>query len=83
MDDLKVYSDSPESLDQAMAKVEELSGAIVGLRKCATVHMKKGKLKEKGDTTLPSGSVIGEITNGSTYKYLGVSQVFSKRQSRR
>ena len=79
MDDLKVYSNSPENLEEVMAVVEDVSSAIgmtLGLKKCAVAHMTRGDVVEAGDTALPSGSVIGEVTQDTTYKYLGISQIF-------
>ena len=45
------------------------------MRKCAVAHMRGGKLTRGGYIPIPKGDIIGEIQEGETYKYLGVSQL--------
>lgn len=78
MDDLKVYEEDKERLDETAGIVEEVSGAMgmtLGLRKCATAHAIRGQVVEQGEMELPTGSKIEEVQYGQTYKYLGVQQL--------
>ena len=79
MDDLKVYSESALELQESVRKVEEITVALgmeLGLRKCATVHMSKGRLQGRGDLTLNSCAEILELDDQSSYRYLGIQQLF-------
>ena len=51
MDDLKVYTWSDQGLNRSLLKVDQVSRAVgmeLGLRKRATAHMIKGRLKKAG-----------------------------------
>lgn len=68
MDDLKLYSNSQEELDQMINNVENLSGSIglrMNVKKCAMVSS-KGRVNDA--KRLPQLAVT------DTYKYLGIEQ---------
>lgn len=78
MDDLKVYEEDKDSMDETARVVEEVSGAMgmtLGLQKCATAHASRGRVVTRGETELPTGNTIEEVQYGQTYKYLGVEQL--------
>lgn len=75
MDDLKVYEEDKERLDETAGIVEEAMGMTLGLRKCATAHAIRGRVVEQGDTVLPTGGTMEEVQYGQSYKYLGVKQL--------
>lgn len=77
MDDLKIYADSKRALRRASRRAERSARAVgmkLGLRKCATCHIEKGRIVEGGDLHLAEGTIT-EVEYGSTYKYLGVDQL--------
>ena len=79
MDDLKVYTKSSNALTHALSVVDRVSTAVgmeLGLRKCAVAHMQRGKLVESEDFLLDEDRVITSVTEGQTYRYLGIEQVF-------
>ena len=73
MDDLKVYSEATPELQLAVQLVEDVSKALgmeLGTRKCAVIHMSKGRLQERGDLTLASRTTILELSDDySSYRY--------------
>ena len=85
MDDLKIYAGGPDQLREAMACVEKTSKAIsmrFGVRKCVTVHMKKGKVLAGLDNPEHSENSIKSLEKGTTYKYLGLEQLFEVDDSK-
>ena len=79
MDDLKVYARSPTTLETALGVVDRVSRAVgmeLGLRKCAVAHVASGRLTTGEDFILPEDRHISAVTNGNTYRYLGIEQVF-------
>ena len=79
MDDLKVYEKSRSQLEKTVLTVEDLSSAMgmtLGLKKCATAHMKPGKVEDGEGIALNAGEVMKELKRDEGYRYLGVSQLF-------
>ena len=78
VDDLKVYAPSEVALSKSMEVVERVSSAIgmkVGIQKCATASIRKGKVVESQDLVY-GPQLIGALSEGKSYKYLGIHQVF-------
>ena len=81
MDDLKLYASSESNLKELLRIVETISLAIsmkINLKKCAVAHYVPG--------LLPPGMKKGEspysiLEGGSTYKYLGMEQEFTTKES--
>lgn len=48
----------------------------LGLRKCATVHVKWGKLVDMEEYFLSEERTIEQVARGGTYQYLGIEQLF-------
>ncbi len=81
MDDLKVYAEDRENLEEVVRLVEEVSGAMgmeLGLRKCAVAHMVHGVAVMAGGVPLEKEKEkeISELEEGGVYKYRGVAQRF-------
>ena len=79
MDDLKLFARDNEALEVMLSIVDEGSQAVgmsLGLRKYGVAHMVKGRRTFVGNLTLDGERQIQEIAEGSTYRYLGISQVF-------
>ena len=71
-------------LQELVRKVEEVTVALgmeLGLRKCATVNMSKGRLQGRGDLTLNSGAEILELNDKSSFRYLGIQQLIRGKKS--
>ena len=79
VDELKVYADSETALKRTLKIVKESSQAVgmaLGLRKCGTVHMRKGRVErseEESETQYP------ELDSEGHYKYLGIEQLFTTK----
>ena len=72
IDDLKVYSNDEEEMERCKNLIQEFSkdiGMEFGLDKCATIHLKKGEVKNS-----PLIEEIPQMTCDDRYKYLGVLQ---------
>ena len=85
MDDLKIYAGGPDKLREAMECVEKTSNAIgmrFGVRKCGTAHMQKGKVLAGPDNPESSEESIRSLEKGTTYKYLGLEQLFEVDDSK-
>lgn len=83
MDDLKLYAKSREQLEGQLELVRSFSQGICmrfGLDKCATIHIKRGKLTESADITLADGSEIRNLGAETSYKYLGIQQTYELKQ---
>ncbi len=79
VDDLKLYAESKEMLERMVGVAEEISTAVgmeFGLKKCAVAHLKNGRVKAEGGVGLGAQARIEEVDQDSTYKYLGVAQLF-------
>ena len=75
MDDLKLYSKNDQEQVGELKIVKQFSDDIdmeFGLRKCAKASFKKGKLTSTGNIITDEYTVIEELNQEGTYKYLGV-----------
>ncbi len=78
VDDLKLYEESREELEESIRKAEEVSelvGMRLGLKKCAVAHATAGRVVGGGPAKLDSGAVIAKIAGEETYRYLGIPQL--------
>ena len=76
MDDLKLYASNDNELEGLLKTVKAFSddiGMEFGLSKCAKATFKKGKLEQTKNVVLDDDSVIKELDQEGTYKYLGVN----------
>ena len=77
VDDLKVYAAGAKPLEQSMKAVERVTNAIgmrIGVQKCATACLRRGKVTESAGYNLTDGD-IRALAEGKSYKYLGIQQV--------
>ena len=77
MDDLKIFSKDPKSMQMCVTIVEKFSrdiGMEFGTEKCATIEMKKGKVTRGGDIALLDGVEIQSLKTQEFYKYLGMDE---------
>ena len=75
MDDLKLDSRSEKGLDSLVHTVRAFSediGMEIGIEKCATLVMEKGKIVKSVGIELPDGKVIKSLQEGESYRYLGI-----------
>ena len=76
MDDIKLYARNDDELQKLITVVKQFSDDIrmeFGIEKCAKITLLRGRRVETGDMPLPDEEVsIKELTNESTYKYLGM-----------
>ena len=75
-DDLKLYTESPTALTEALSIVDRVASAV-GMKKCRVAHMQKGMVlpgPQNPRTTPDDG--IKCLSNRDTYRYLGVEQLF-------
>ena len=56
-------------------RVFKAIGMELGLRKCAVAHMVEHDIQVE-DHTLPEERVIGSLTQGDVYRFLGIEQMF-------
>ena len=76
MDDLKLYASNEEDMEVLVSEVESYSrdiGMEFGMKKCATLVVKKGVRVSRTGVTLPNGEVMKDVSEEG-YKYLGVLQ---------
>ena len=76
MDDLKLYAESEEKLDQLINAVYEFSADIgmdFGLDKCSKCTIRKGKKVAANNIQLNEGT-IEDLAQDTTYKYLGIEE---------
>ncbi len=76
----KMYEGSAAKLTRTMGKVNDVSEAIrmiLGLRKCAVVQVRGGEVVWRGQLKLKPGMCMCELTQGQTYRYLGVHQLIT------
>jgi Reverse transcriptase (RNA-dependent DNA polymerase) len=87
MDDLKLYADSELSLRKLLRIVETISSAIsmkVNLKKCAMAHFVPKRLQTETTTGVDKSTIEEEIPileGGLFYKYLGIEQEFTSKES--
>ena len=77
VDDLKTYYKSPAKATTFTNRLEGMFGDIGlvgGIRKCATIHIKRGKLQNTENLPLPSGSQIPVLGEEDHYKFLAKLQ---------
>lgn len=77
MDDLKLYADSDPNLNKLLNTGHKFSNDIgmnFGLDKCAKCTLKKGKKAESENFQLEDGSNIADLSEDSSYKYLGIEE---------
>ena len=75
MDDLKIYGKNEKEVERLSNTVNIFTkdiGMEFGIEKCAHATMKRGKLVTTGEMELSSGEVIKEIDQEKGYKYLGI-----------
>ncbi len=75
VDDLKLYEESREELEESVRKAEEVSelvGMRLGLKKCAVAHV---TAVGGGPAKLDSGAAIAQIAGEETYRYLSIPQL--------
>ena len=85
MDDLKIYAGGPDIPREAMECVDKTSNAIgmrFGVGKCGTAHMPKGKVLAGPNNPECSEESIRNLEQGTTYKYLGLEQLFEVDDSK-
>ncbi|XP_067950319.1 uncharacterized protein [Watersipora subatra] len=84
MDDLKLYGKNKneiETLIHTMRIFSDDIGMELGLDKCATITMIKGKLTGRGSIMLPNETEIHELEDNESYKYLGAMEADDIKQS--
>ena len=77
MDDLKLYGKSEEQIDSLVRTVHILStdiGMEFGIRKCAIIILKRGKIVRRQCIELPNGETMKEVEQEG-YTYLGIVEL--------
>ena len=77
MDDLKTFAKNNNQQEGLLQTVKTFSDDICmqfGLDKCAKATFKKGKLSSTSDLQLQPDTIIKELSQEDTYKYLGVNE---------
>lgn len=84
MDDLKLYAKGKKQLEGLLELVRRYSEDIamtLGLEKCATVNVKRGKMAVEDSVTLADGREVTVVgSREDRYKYLGVQQTYEIKQ---
>ncbi|XP_044760187.1 uncharacterized protein LOC123317648 [Coccinella septempunctata] len=85
MDDLKLYAATADQLKRLLEIVSTFSDSIgmkMGIEKCATLEVKRGKIQETCmGTTLMNQITIPPLNTDDTYKYLGIRQALEIKTS--
>jgi len=84
MDDLKLYAQNDDELERLLKTVKDFSddiGMKFGLDKCAKATFKQGKLVTSDNIKLSIDTVIKQLDQEETYKYLGVNEGDGIQQS--
>ena len=77
MDDLKLYAENDEKLNELVQTVHNFSKDICmefGLDKCSKCTIRKGKKVEAQHLDLEDGTQIEDLEADTTYKYLGIEE---------
>ena len=77
MDDLKLYAETDEKLNQLVEAVRKFSRDInmeFGLDKCSKCTIRKGKKAAAENIQLEDGNIIEDLDDDSSYKYLGIEE---------
>ena len=77
MDDLKLYAENDEKLNELVQTVHNFSKDICmefGLDKCSKCTIRKGKKVEAQHLDLEDGTRIEDLEADTTYKYLGIEE---------
>ncbi|KAJ8281479.1 hypothetical protein GJAV_G00068170 [Gymnothorax javanicus] len=77
MDDLKLYAESEQKLNQLVGAVYKFSKDIsmeFGLEKCSKCTIRKGKKVVAENILVGEESCIEDLAEDSTYKYLGIEE---------
>ena len=77
IDDLKLYAKYDSKLEGRFRIVNRLNddiGMESGLRKCAKATFKRGKLKKSDHVRLDDETIIKDLEQEKTHKYLGVDK---------
>lgn len=77
MDDLKTFARNRSEQERIMHVVKTFSDDIemeFGIEKCATVTLKGGKFTQRNNLQLDDNSIIKNLDQYETYKYLGVDE---------
>ena len=77
MDDLKLYAHNDGELEGLLKTVKAFSDDIkmeFGLDKCAKATFTKGKLRKSENVVLDENTIIKDLEQEGTYKYLGVNE---------
>ena len=77
IDDLKKYDQSKDKLVESFDKIKSVmkdAGLQWNMKKCASVHIVRGKLIETDDMVLGDGTKIKSLKHVDTYKFLGVPE---------
>ena len=78
MDDLKLFGKNGEELEELLTTVKTFSNDIImqfGLDKCAKATFKSGKLTTTADIHVDTNTLIQELEQEGTNKYLGINEV--------
>ena len=77
IDDLKLFARNDGQLEGLLTTVKEFSNDIAmqfGLDKCAKVTFKREKLVRTSDIQVDTNTIIQELEQEGTYKYLGINE---------
>ena len=77
MDDLKLYAQNNDGLNELIHKVKQFSDDIkmeFGLDKCAKASFVRGLLQRSSRIQLNDDAIIRDLENEKVYKYLGVDE---------
>lgn len=83
MDDLKLYAKGKKQLEGLLELVRRYSEDITmefGLKKCATVNVRRGKITAEDSVILADGREITSLSTEDRYKYLGIQQSYEIKQ---
>ena len=78
MDDLRLYVSNKKSLESLIQTVLVFNNDIemeFGVKKCAILTMKKGKMANSDGIALPNKTTMKGLKEGDRCKYLGVIQI--------
>ena len=76
MDDVKLYASKSDEIDSLVQTVRfciQDLGMKFGIKECATLVLKRGKMSYSEGINLVNNEIIGEVGNDG-YKYLGIAE---------